>query len=197
MVALLFAPKPAGLDLHAHHKVTGVYPEIEPYANGMLDVGDGNSLYRETCGDPRGKPAVVLHGGPGSGCSPWHRGLFDPGAYRLVLFDQRNCERSRPHAADPATDLEANTTANLIEDVELLRRELGVDRWLVLGVGQHAGARLRRSASGSGHGDDPVRRHDRAARGVRLALPRRVARQRTAWRRDSPTPSTRSPSRGS
>jgi len=81
--------------------VTDVYPEIEPYAHGMLEVGDGDSLYWEACGNPRGKPAVVLHGGPGSGCSSWHRRLFDPSAYRLVLFDQRNCGRSRRHASGP------------------------------------------------------------------------------------------------
>jgi proline iminopeptidase len=110
-----------------------LYAEIEPDDHGMLDVGGGNSLYWETCGNPPGKPAVVLHGGPGSGCSPWFRRLFDPSAYRLVLFDQRNCGRSIPHASDPDTDLEANNTANLIADIELIRRHLDIDRWLVLG----------------------------------------------------------------
>ena len=109
------------------------YPEVEPYDHGMLAVGDGDSVYWEACGNPRGKPAVVVHGGPGSGCSPWFRRLFDPSAYRVVLFDQRNCGRSTPHASDPDTDLEANNTANLIADIELLRRHLDVDRWLVLG----------------------------------------------------------------
>lgn len=113
--------------------MTGLYPEIEPYEHGMLDVGDGNLVYWETCGDPRGKPAVVLHGGPGSGCTPWHRRLFDPAAYRVVLFDQRGCGRSRPHASAPDTGLASNNTANLIADIELLRRHLHVDRWLVLG----------------------------------------------------------------
>jgi proline iminopeptidase len=113
--------------------MTTLYPEIEPYEHAMLDVGDGNLLYWETCGNPEGKPAVVLHGGPGSGCVPWHRRLFDPGAYRIVLFDQRNCGRSTPHASRPDTDLASNTTANLIADVELLRGHLDVDRWLVLG----------------------------------------------------------------
>jgi proline iminopeptidase len=110
-----------------------LYPEIEPYAHRLLNVGDGNSIYWETCGNPSGKPAVVLHGGPGSGCSPWFRRLFDPSAYRLVLFDQRNCGRSTPHASDPDTDLEPNNTANLIADIGLLRRHLDVDRWLVFG----------------------------------------------------------------
>jgi proline iminopeptidase len=110
-----------------------LYPEIEPYDNGMLELGEGNSVYWETCGNPRGKPAVVLHGGPGSGCSPRFRRLFDPSGYRLVLLDQRNCGRSTPHASDPATDLEANNTASLIAEIELLRRHLEVDRWLVFG----------------------------------------------------------------
>ncbi len=113
--------------------MTELYPAIDPYEHGMLDVGDGNRLYWETCGNPRGKPAVVLHGGPGSGCSPWHRRLFDPSAYRVVLFDQRNCGRSTPHASAPDTDLASNNTANLIADIERLRRHLGIERWLVFG----------------------------------------------------------------
>jgi len=111
----------------------GLYPAIEPYEHGMLDVGDGRLVYWETCGNPRGKPAVVLHGGPGSGCTDWHRRLFDPSAYRIVLFDQRNCGRSRPHASDYEVDLASNTTPNLVADIELLREHLDIDRWLVLG----------------------------------------------------------------
>jgi proline iminopeptidase len=111
----------------------GLYPEIEPNDRGMLDVGDGNLVYWETCGNPDGKPAVVLHGGPGSGCTPGWRRYFDPGAYRIVLFDQRGCGRSTPHAADPNVDLAANTTQHLITDIELLRRHLGIERWLVFG----------------------------------------------------------------
>jgi proline iminopeptidase len=99
----------------------------------MLDLGDGNLVYWETCGNPRGKPAVVLHGGPGSGCTEWHRRLFDPDAYRVVLFDQRNCGRSTPHASVPDIDLASNNTANLIADIELLRQHLDIDRWLVFG----------------------------------------------------------------
>lgn len=113
--------------------MTGLYPEVEPYEHGMLAVGDGNRVYWETCGNPHGKPAVVLHGGPGSGCSAWHRRLFDPTAYRVVLFDQRGCGRSTPHASAPDTDLASNTTANLIADIELLRQHLNIDQWLVLG----------------------------------------------------------------
>ncbi|MFE7956851.1 prolyl aminopeptidase [Streptomyces sp. NPDC057413] len=111
-----------------------LYPEIEPYEHGMLDVGDGNRVYWETCGNPRGKPALVLHGGPGSGCTPYPRRLFDPEAYRIVLLDQRGCGRSTPHASAYATDMSVNTTGHLLADLELLRRHLGVERWLVWGV---------------------------------------------------------------
>jgi proline iminopeptidase len=113
--------------------VAGLYPEIEPYAEGIVDVGDGNAVFWETSGNPDGKPALVLHGGPGSGCTPWHRRLFDPEAYRVALLDQRNCGRSTPPASDPATSLAANTTANLIADIERLRGLLEIERWLVLG----------------------------------------------------------------
>jgi proline iminopeptidase len=113
--------------------VTQLYPSIEAYEHGMLDVGDGDRVYWETCGNPRGKAAVVLHGGPGSGCTQWHRRLFDPSAYRVVLFDQRNCGRSTPHASAPEVDLASNHTANLIADIERLREHLGIERWLVIG----------------------------------------------------------------
>lgn len=113
--------------------MTGLYPETEPHAHGTLDVGDGNHVYWEACGTPRGKPAVVVHGGPGSGCTTWHRRLFDPTAYRLVLFDQRGCGRSTPHASDPDIDLTTNTTQNLVADMERLRRHLDIDRWMVWG----------------------------------------------------------------
>ncbi|HLU99441.1 MAG TPA: prolyl aminopeptidase [Thermobifida alba] len=110
-----------------------LYPPIEPYDSGMLDVGDGNRIYWELVGNPDGKPAVFLHGGPGAGCSPDHRRLFDPDRYRVMLFDQRNCGRSTPHASLVSTDLHANTTWTLVEDIERLRRMAGVDRWLVFG----------------------------------------------------------------
>jgi len=97
----------------------------------MLDVGDGNLVYWETCGDPDGKPALVVHGGPGSGCSTGMRRV-DP-RYRVVLFDQRGCGRSTPHASDPATDMRVNTTEHLLADVERLREHLGVERWLLYG----------------------------------------------------------------
>ncbi len=113
--------------------MTTLYPEIEPYDQGMLDVGDGNLIYWETCGRPDGRPVVVLHGGPGSGCTATMRRYFDPAAYRIVLFDQRNCGRSRPHASDPNTGLSSNTTAHLIADMELLRRYLHIERWMLFG----------------------------------------------------------------
>ena len=109
------------------------YPPIEPYESGMLDVGDGHSLYWEVCGNPDGKPAVVLHGGPGSGCSPGHRRMFDPQRYRIVLFDQRHAGRSTPSASEPVVDLSTNTTTHLVADMERLRLHLGVDKWLVRG----------------------------------------------------------------
>ena len=99
----------------------------------MLDAGDGNQLYWEACGNSRGKPALVLHGGPGSGCTPWHRRLFNSSTYRVVLLDQRNCGRSHPHASKPETDLARNQTANLIADIERLRERLNIERWLVMG----------------------------------------------------------------
>jgi proline iminopeptidase len=113
--------------------VVELYPPIEPYQHGMLDVGDGNLVYWEECGNPEGKPALVVHGGPGSGCSPNMRRAFDPQRYRVVLFDQRGCGRSTPNAAHPGTDLSRNTTDHLIADMERLREHLGIDRWLVHG----------------------------------------------------------------
>lgn len=110
-----------------------LYPATKPYAHGMLEVGDGNQVYWETCGNPDGKPAVMVHGGPGSGWRPGTGRLFDLERYRLVLFDQRGCGRSRPHASDPATDMRSNTTAHLIADMELLREHLGISRWLLFG----------------------------------------------------------------
>lgn len=109
------------------------YPPIEPYEQGMLDVGDGNLVYWEACGNPDGKPALVVHGGPGSGCSTGPRRSFDPDRYRSVLFDQRGCGRSTPHASDPATDMTGNTTEHLLADMERLREYLGIDRWLLFG----------------------------------------------------------------
>lgn len=105
-----------------------LYPTIEPYETGMLDVGDGHSIYYERSGKKGGKPAVFLHGGPGSGSSPSHRRLFNPDVYDVMLFDQRGCGRSLPHA-----DLNANTTWHLVEDIERLRKLAGVEKWMVFG----------------------------------------------------------------
>jgi proline iminopeptidase len=104
------------------------YPPIDPYASGQLDVGDGHALYWERAGTPGTKPAIFLHGGPGGGISPDHRRLFDPARYDVLLFDQRGCGRSTPHAS-----LDANTTWHLVADIERLREMMGVERWLVFG----------------------------------------------------------------
>lgn len=106
----------------------GLYPPSDPFDQRVLDVGDGHKIYVEQCGNPDGIPVVVLHGGPGGGCSPAMRRYFDPALYRVVLFDQRGCGRSRPHAS-----VVANTTWHLVGDIELIRQTLGVDRWIVFG----------------------------------------------------------------
>jgi proline iminopeptidase len=105
----------------------------EPLPTGFLEAGHGVRIYWETSGNPDGKPVVVLHGGPGSGCAPWHPTLFDLDAYRVVLFDQRNCGRSTPRASEANIDLSTNTTQSLIGDIERLRDHLRIDRWLVWG----------------------------------------------------------------
>lgn len=105
-----------------------LYPEIQPYDSGHLAVSPLHTLYYEQCGNPDGKPVVALHGGPGAGCSPGMRRFFDPDKYRIILFDQRGCGRSTPHA-----ELAENTTAHLVSDIEALRRHLGIERWQVFG----------------------------------------------------------------
>ncbi len=107
---------------------TRLYPMIEPYRRFHLSVGDGHELYVELCGSPRGKPVVVLHGGPGAGCSPFMRRFFDPSYYNVILFDQRGAGRSRP-----AAGLEANTTWDLVRDLEVLREHLDIERWQIFG----------------------------------------------------------------
>ncbi len=101
-----------------------LYPGQEPFATHLIEVGDGHRLYVEECGNPQGLPVVVLHGGPGGGCSPAMRRYFDPRVFRVVLFDQRGCGRSRPHAS-----VEANTTWHLVADIERIRTLLGVEAW--------------------------------------------------------------------
>ncbi|MFC6444450.1 prolyl aminopeptidase [Shinella zoogloeoides] len=109
-------------------ELRSLYPEIEPYASGHLDVGDGHVIYWERAGTPGAKPAVFLHGGPGGTISPSHRRLFDPKLYDVTLFDQRGCGRSTPHAG-----LGANTTWHLVADMEKLREMAGAEKWLVFG----------------------------------------------------------------
>ena len=110
-----------------------LYPPIDPHEQGLMDVGHGHQVYWEECGNPRGKPALVIHGGPGSGATPGWRRYFDPVRYRVVLFDQRGCGRSTPSAADTLSALEANTTFDLLADIEQLRGLRRIGRWLLFG----------------------------------------------------------------
>ncbi len=112
---------------------TELYPSVEPRLTGHLEVGDGHSLYWEESGNPDGKPVVFVHGGPGGGSTPLHRRFFDPARYRIVLYDQRGCGRSTPHASAPDADLTSNTTWHLVADLERLRTARGIDRWQVFG----------------------------------------------------------------
>ncbi|ETX27899.1 proline iminopeptidase [Roseivivax isoporae LMG 25204] len=105
-----------------------LYPPLDPFDQRMLDVGDGHSIYVEQCGNPRGTPVIVLHGGPGGGCSPAMRRYFDPRVYRVILFDQRGCGRSRPHAS-----VSHNTTWHLVCDIERIRKELSLGPAIVFG----------------------------------------------------------------
>jgi proline iminopeptidase len=105
-----------------------LFPALEPYAQDLLPVTFLHSIYYEQCGNPDGYPVVILHGGPGSGCTPMQRRFFDPQVYRIILFDQRGCKRSQP-----AGCIEDNTTAALIEDMEALRRHLNISQWMVFG----------------------------------------------------------------
>jgi proline iminopeptidase len=112
----------------SHEKRRSLYPEIEPYTRGRLQVSALHEIYFECCGNPKGKPVVVLHGGPGGGISPFLRRLHDPKLYNIILFDQRGCGQSTPFAS-----LEENTTWHLVEDIEMLRKHLGIEHWQVFG----------------------------------------------------------------
>ncbi|WP_299548014.1 prolyl aminopeptidase [uncultured Tateyamaria sp.] len=118
------------MDKHSDQKraVQYLYPPMDPYDQRMLEVGQGHRIYVEQCGNPDGVPVVVLHGGPGGGCSPAMRRYFDPEHYRVILFDQRGCGRSRPHAS-----VMNNTTWHLVDDIELIRKTLDIDAWIVFG----------------------------------------------------------------
>ena len=105
-----------------------LYPEINPNFHEMLDVGNGHQIYYEESGNKDGLPVIFVHGGPGAGCSPSHRKFFDPSIYRIILFDQRGCGRSRPHAG-----LADNTTQDLVADMEKIRVVLGIEKWLLFG----------------------------------------------------------------
>ena len=105
-----------------------LYPPIDPFDQRVMEVGGGHRIYVEQCGNPAGCPVIVLHGGPGGGCSPAMRRYFDPEVYRVILFDQRGCGRSRPHAS-----IEENTTWHLVQDIEAIRVALGIDRFIVFG----------------------------------------------------------------
>jgi proline iminopeptidase len=109
-----------------------MFPNIEPFETGMLAVGDSQEIYWECSGNPNGRPAVYLHGGPGAGSAPQNRRYFDPAIYKIVLTDQRGCGRSRPHVGE-ISDLKVNTTAHLIGDLERLREHLRIERWTVVG----------------------------------------------------------------
>lgn len=118
------------MDKHSDQKraVQYLYPPTDPFDQRMLDAGQGHRIYFEQCGNPDGVPVVVLHGGPGGGCSPAMRRYFDPEHYRVILFDQRGCGRSRPHAS-----VMNNTTWHLVDDIELIRKTLDIDAWIVFG----------------------------------------------------------------
>lgn len=109
------------------HRLT-FYPDIKPYVTHSFAVDAPHVLHVEECGNPQGVPVVFVHGGPGAGCEAWHRRFFDPNVYRIVLFDQRGCGKSRPHA-----ELEGNTTQALVADMEAIREFLHIDKWMVFG----------------------------------------------------------------
>lgn len=114
-------------------EMANLYPQEKPYNQGMLAVGDENQVHWKVYGNPDGKPALVVHGGPGAGCRPQSCQYFDPDRYKIVLFDQRGCGESIPPASDPATDMGDNTTDHLLADMEHLRQHLDINRWVLFG----------------------------------------------------------------
>lgn len=110
------------------------FPIVEPFDSGMLNVGENQQIYFDVRGSPNGKPALVLHGGPGQGSHPSMTRGFDPKLYKIILFDQRGCGRSLPHASVATTNMDLNTTWHLIQDIETIRVHLGIERWLICGA---------------------------------------------------------------
>ena len=159
------------MNVHAptsdHRTRRSLFPENEPLASGWLTTDDGHEVYFEECGAAGGKPCVILHGGPGGAINPTMRRFFDPKRWRMTLFDQRGCGRSRPHAS-----LERNTTWTLIEDIERLRVRAGIERWTGVRrlLGFDPGARLRRDAPGASGRPDPARRVPVDQKGAGLVL---------------------------
>ena len=139
---------------------TALFPEIEPFEAGMMDTGGVHQVYWEQSGNPTGVPVIFLHGGPGGGAGPTHRRFYDPDHYRIVVFDQRGCGRSTPTA-----DLTDNTTPHLIADIEQLREQLGIERWIVFGGSWGSALAL---AYGEAH---PVRCLGLVVRGILVAAP--------------------------
>jgi proline iminopeptidase len=141
-----------------------LYPEIEPYQQGYLKVSPVHEIYYEQSGNPDGRPVVFVHGGPGGGTEPFQRRFFDPAVYRIVLFDQRGAGKSRPHAS-----LEDNTTWHLVADMERIREELGIDRWVVFGGSWGSTLGLAYSQT------HPDRVRGLIVRGIFLVRPKEIA----------------------
>lgn len=144
----------------ANSSETLVFPAIEPFESGLIPTGSAHNFYYEVCGNPSGEPILVLHGGPGSGCNPGQRRLFDPAHYRIVLFDQRGCGRSQP-----AGDVDKNTTPDLVEDIERLRQHLGIEHWLLFGGSWGSTLALAYATT------HPQRVHGMILRGIFMARP--------------------------
>lgn len=150
--------------------MTARFPPLDPWDSGMLPVEEGHEIYWECSGNPQGKPALFLHGGPGGGSSPGQRRFFDPQLYKIVLFDQRGCGRSRPLAENPDADLSSNTTSHLIADIEWLRQFLNVEQWTILGL-----------SWGTTLGLAYAQKHPRRVNGLVLGLVSTTSRSEIDW----------------